>query len=418
MSAPWFQRRLPPVAAPMAVADLAYGFAGLWKDRAYRRQRVAELKPYLGVDHVWGLSSGKAALAVSLAALAGLSGRRRVIIPAYSCFTVPAALIHNTIELVVVDIDPETLDFDYAALEDAIDDQTLCVIPTHLFGLPADMDRVTALCRRWGTFVIEDAAQAMGGTYRGRRLGTLGDVGVFSFARGKHITCGSGGMMVTNSPEIARAIEAIYAGVEQGGLTASLRNWLVVATLFIFGGPRLYGVPASLPFLGLGETRFVSDFPIRRLDGMCAGLLWDWQARLEQGNLARIASATDLMARLGPATVIQSRWADPTVYLRLPLVLESPALKQELCARADDLGLGISPMYPSAIPAIPELRGRVGGVDCPHAAWVADRLVTLPVHPFVTERDRERLGRLVGDVVGGRAAPVQDLMPLPDEVSV
>ena len=76
-------------------------------------------------------------------------------------------------------------------------DETLCVLAIHLFGIPANLDRIKKLCRKKDIFIVEDAAQAMGGEYKGGMLGTIGDVGFYSLGRGKNITCGSGGIIVT-----------------------------------------------------------------------------------------------------------------------------------------------------------------------------------------------------------------------------
>src|SRR5207245_5662503 len=89
-------------------------------------------------------------------------------------------------------------------------DDTLCVVPTHLLGLPSDVERVKDLCEGKGTFVVEDAAQAMGLKHGDHLAGSLGDVSFFSLGRGKNITCGSGGIILTNSDSIAKSIQNEY----------------------------------------------------------------------------------------------------------------------------------------------------------------------------------------------------------------
>jgi dTDP-4-amino-4,6-dideoxygalactose transaminase len=121
------------------------------------------------------------------------------VIPAYTCFSVPAAVLKAGLRPVLCDINPSTFDFDHALLERTLNGNTLCVVAHHLFGIPSNIERVRALSRARGIFVVEDAAQAMGVESHGRSLGTLGDVGLFSLGRGKAITCGSGGIIVTNS---------------------------------------------------------------------------------------------------------------------------------------------------------------------------------------------------------------------------
>jgi dTDP-4-amino-4,6-dideoxygalactose transaminase len=393
-------RTLPPTAASLGIRDLASGAAGWVAGSRYLERLKAEIAESFGVRHVWLVSSGKAALALILASLTSLSTRRRVVIPAYTCFSVPAAVVKAGLDVALCDVDPATLDFD-RGLDRAVDERTLGVVVTHLFGLPSDVDRARALARERGAYVVEDAAQAMGGTRKGRRLGTLGDAAFFSMGRGKNITSGSGGVILTDSDEIAGAVEAGYRRLKAEAPARVMKNFLGVGAMSVLLHPRLYGLPASIPALGLGNTVFPKEIPIHRLDGVRAGLLARWHERLERSNRARVAHANDYLARLTPrAAVIRSQVGDETVYLRLPLLLRDSRAKRELCAASDREGLGVSPMYPSAVQDIPELAGVVGNVECPGARLVAERLVTLPVHPFVRPKDRETIAHLVNVLHG------------------
>src|SRR6185436_2116963 len=114
------------------------------------------------------LSSGRAAFSVSLRALGRLApSRRNVIIPAYTSYSVPAAVVNSGFGLVLCDVDPVTLDFKLEDLEALVDEDTLAVTPNHLFGFPSDMDAITAIAKRGGAYVLEDTAQALGGRLRG-----------------------------------------------------------------------------------------------------------------------------------------------------------------------------------------------------------------------------------------------------------
>jgi dTDP-4-amino-4,6-dideoxygalactose transaminase len=111
---------------------------------------------------------------------------------------------------VFVDVDPRTLTMDPGALEAAITPRTKAVIPVHLYGRPADMDPIVAIARHHGLVVIEDAAQAHGADYKGRRVGTLGDMACFSFYPGKNLGAyGEGGLVVSDSPEYTRTLRML-----------------------------------------------------------------------------------------------------------------------------------------------------------------------------------------------------------------
>ena len=98
-------------------------------------KRESEIREYFGSESVFLVSSGKAALVLILHALSSLRSRRKVLIPAYTCYSVPSAIVRSGLEIVLCDVNPDTLDFNYDRLEFLADEETLCVIPTHLFGI-------------------------------------------------------------------------------------------------------------------------------------------------------------------------------------------------------------------------------------------------------------------------------------------
>ncbi len=388
------QRTLPPAAAPIEVADLLRAVIRLPVARRWLDRLIGELQGYYGTSHIFVTSSGKAALSLILRSLRAISPRRKVVIPAYTCFSVPSAIEKCGLDIVLCDVDPTTLDFEFSHLEQLLDDHTLCVVPTHLFGIPSDLDRVIGLARQVGAFVVEDTAQAMGGTYKGRLLGTIGDAGFFSLGRGKNITCASGGIALTNCEAIASVLQRNFQDLPAepfGQVTRSLAN---LAAMWLFIRPSLYWLPSSLPFLHLGETFFHPDFPEWRLSPVRASLLSRWRQRLEWSNRIRYRIGQALSDRL--ALTLHSGSSEssvPPIHLRLPFLLETPEDKRELCRISRRQGLGISPMYPTAIDAIPALAGRFTRNRYPGATAVSDRLVTLPVHHLVKPKDLERIAQ-------------------------
>jgi len=178
----------------------AHGFDALRKGVYRVREFEAALARKFDVPYAQAVSSGSAALRVALAAI-GIGRGDEVIIPAFTFVATAEAVIQSGADLVVVDID-ESLGMAPAALEAAITSRTRAVMPVHMMGAPADMDAIMGIARRHGLKVIEDAAQAVGGSYRGRPLGTIGDAGCYSFDAGKVIITGEGGMVVTREREI------------------------------------------------------------------------------------------------------------------------------------------------------------------------------------------------------------------------
>jgi perosamine synthetase len=396
------QRTLSPTAAPISFWDLIGAAASFWGGVKHRARLVQELKAKFSVREVFLMSSGKAALMVILKALAASSGRRRVIVPAYTCFSVPSAIVRAGLEVVLCDVEPETLDFNFAELEGLINEEVLCVVPTHLFGRPADVDRVKRLCKGKGIVVVEDAAQAMGGQSGGRLLGTLGDVAFFSLGRGKNLTCGTGGIILTRSLSIAEKINAEYATLPEAPRGEVVQNWLEMVMMRFFIHPLLYWLPAGLPFLRLGETTFYTDFPIFRMDEVRAHQLQGWEWRLDQANQGRAARASWLvdgldLHRKGITPITEKE----SIYLRLPVLLQDRQTKETVCRQSREVGAGLSPNYPATIQGIPELAVWLAGRKCAGAQEVVDRLVTLPTHQFVTEGDRLKISRILGNQRNG-----------------
>jgi perosamine synthetase len=384
------QRTIPPTAPPIKVNDLLHGAAGIFFGKGYASRLESEIKEHFDVRHVFFVSSGKAALALILVALKSLSDKTQVVIPAYTCFSVPSAIVKAGLEITLCDVDPVSFDFDYNSLGAVMTSKTLCVVPNHLFGIPSDMDRIIDLCKDRGAFVVEDAAQAMGGRYKEKMIGTIGDVGFFSLGRGKNITCGSGGVIVTNSDTIANAIAGGYAELREPGIATVLKNFFQLLFMSAFIRPSLYWFPAGLPFLGLGETIFHKDFPIQKLSKRKAGLLRHWWDRLTQYNQIRTEAATYLSDRLRVKTLCQG--AVP--YLRLPVLVESPEARSRVYSLSRKKGLGISTMYPTPINEIEEIKEAFNGKDFPSAKMIAERLLTIPTHHLVSEKDKESICEL------------------------
>ncbi|MFE3492211.1 DegT/DnrJ/EryC1/StrS family aminotransferase [Streptomyces sp. NPDC059175] len=175
-----------------------------------------------GFEHCVAVSNGTAALALALAAL-GVGPGDEVIVPALSFIATGLAPVHQMAVPVFADIDPVTFNIDPDDVERRITPRTKAIIPVHLHGAPADMDRITAIARRYDLAVIEDAAQAPGATHRGRPVGGIGEAGTFSLQVSKNIpTCGEGGLLVTRDADLAEAVrrgrqfgEVIEAGRER-----------------------------------------------------------------------------------------------------------------------------------------------------------------------------------------------------------
>ena len=163
---------------------------------------------YIGAEHAIGVSSGTSGLHLCVRA-AGIGAGDEVIVPSFAFIAVANAVRYERAIPVFVDIEPQTLNLDPSRIEAAITSRTKAILVFHTFGCPANLSEILAIARRHHLYVIEDACEAIGAEYDGRKVGVFGDAGVFAFYPNKQITTGEGGMIVTDNPGIASAVRAL-----------------------------------------------------------------------------------------------------------------------------------------------------------------------------------------------------------------
>jgi dTDP-4-amino-4,6-dideoxygalactose transaminase len=167
------------------------------------------------VKHAIAVSNGTDALTLGLSAL-GIGHGDEVITAANSFIATAEAIVHAGATPVFIDVDPRTYNIDVRQIEEHITARTKAVMPVHLFGQPADMDPILRLAHQRNLFVIEDSAQAHGARYKGKRTGSMGDIGCFSFYPGKNLgACGDAGAVVTNEVHLALELKKLR---DHGGI--------------------------------------------------------------------------------------------------------------------------------------------------------------------------------------------------------
>lgn len=185
-----------------------YGFDkqrhGIYKVSEFEK-KFAE---YSGARYALGVSSGTAALRIALAAL-GIRDGDEVIMPAFTFIATAEAIIESGATPVAAEID-RSLNIDPDDFESKITEKTKVVIPVHMLGVAAKMDRVMEIAKKYRIRVLEDAAQACGSNFRGKKVGTIGDIGIYSFDYVKTITTGEGGMLITNDEDLYLAASSFH----------------------------------------------------------------------------------------------------------------------------------------------------------------------------------------------------------------
>ncbi len=168
-----------------------------------------EFANYCGAKHCIGVASGTEALWLALLAL-GIKKEDEVITAANTFIATALAITMAGAKPVLVDIDPKTYNIDPNLIEEKITKKTKAIIPVHLYGQPAEMEKINKIAKKYGLFVLEDACQAHGAFYKGKRCGSLGNAAAFSFYPAKNLGAyGDGGAVVTNSTEVAEKIRML-----------------------------------------------------------------------------------------------------------------------------------------------------------------------------------------------------------------
>jgi hypothetical protein len=390
-----------PVSSPIVVAALMRAARSALLGGGDQRATLAqELCDRFGSRVAHLTDSGTSALVLALRATVGKGGT--VAFPSYSCIDLAAAALYAGVRVRLYDLDQETLSVDVDSLEDTLRRGVGAVVAVHLYGYATDVPGMTRLAANYGVPVIEDAAQAAGGSLNGRALGSFGPLTVLSFGRGKGITGGNGGALLATTDAWASRIASLA-----GPLSAPRRGWSDLAgaaAQWAIGRPSLYGIPASIPALHLGEMVY---HPAHEPTGLslAAATLVRSALRLEPAERERRrANATALMAVKAPPNVAPVRSIEGSApgYLRLAVRASD--------GRAPAPALGALRGYPRALYEQQELRPCLHADERaqPNGAQLRASLFTLPVHGLVSQRDRERLAEWLADGASSQRRAIRD----------
>lgn len=329
--------------------------------------------------------SGTSALSLALR----LAIRRRhgsIALPAYGCFDLATAAVGAGAKVVFYDINPRTLAPDLSSVERVVDSSVSAILVVHYFGIAVDVSAVRSHTSRHETVVIEDAAQAFGAGARGSEAGWSGDLGVFSFGRGKGVTGAGGGALVATSasPFVADVAACeLEANGRSGALIAAraLAQWWLAR-------PALYWLPASIPGLGLGETTYREPDLPQGMSAVSCAILSSTLGSFPEDVSIRRKNASAIAALLEESDVEVIRGVSPArnTYLRQPALVPATLGAQGAAQPRQ----GILPSYPIPLfllPALQGLRIQNGPREYPGARSLVSRVVTLPTHRFLTAPD-------------------------------
>ena len=404
-------RALPPAGTPIGSGDLARWLRAALAPSPDRAREAAEalearVTERFGVRSAFLVGSGRTGLSLLVEEMARLRpGRFEVAVPGYTCYSVAAAIVRAGLRVRPLDQDPATLDVSDAALSalssDPAHERVLAMVAGNLFGLPSNLPGLERFARDRGIFLVDDAAQAMGANVGGRAVGSFGDAGVFSLDKGKNITSLRGGILLTSREDLAGPLERRIGALP---FPPARDRALDVAKLTGFALLQ-HPVPFSLVrrVLNLGVTVYDPEFPRLRYPERLAPLALALLERLDDLNGARVQRARSIRERLrhlegeGGLLFPASPPDAEGVALRLPLLLPDRARRDAALEALDRAGLGASASYPRALEDVEGVQPHLapGVARTPGSADIAARILTLPTHAAVTDRDVDRMGTLI-----------------------
>jgi len=341
-------------AAKEAVCDVLE--SGMLADGEVVREFEDEFAEYVGVDHAVATSSGTTALHAMLEA-AGIGEGDVVLTTPFSFISSANAIKHAGSEVAFADVRRDTFNLDPDAVRDVLAerDDVTALMPVHLYGLPADMDAFRSIAREYDLQLFEDAAQAHGAEYDGGMVGSLGDAGAFSFYPTKNMTTGEGGMITTDDDEIAERVRRLvdhgrsgrYEHVEVG------YNYRMTNMQAAIGREQLERLPE-----------------------------WIRIRRRNAEVLTETLSTTDVLTPLTPDDLTHA-------YHQYTVRTDD---RQSVTDRLSNNGIGYGIYYPVTIPEQPAYN-HPGKYE--QAQSLSQSVLSLPVHPGVTESDSQTIGEVV-----------------------
>lgn len=357
--------------------------SGAYINGPYTKKLEERLCKYLNVKHAIGVANGTDALVIVLKAL-GIKEGDEVITTPFTFFATAEAISVVGAKPVFVDVKLDDFNIDPEKIEAAVTEKTKAIMPVHIFGTSAEMDRINEIAKKHNLYVIEDACQAIGAEYKGKMIGGIGDIACFSFFPTKNLgTYGDGGLITTNSDELAaicRAIKAHGSG-ENGEKAFNLLNNIQEEVKEDKNADDTVYNPKKYYNYLIGHNS--------RLDELHAGILNVKLDYLDEWNNKRIINAEyfDKGLKDSEFKLMNLDKSNKNVYHMYILQSEN---RDEVTKKLSENGIGYGVYYPVPLhlqKVYTDLGYKEG--DLPNAEYLSKRTFAVPVDPELAEEEKE-----------------------------
>lgn len=393
-------RYLAPVGTPISLSDLKNWLSNLVLQHDIHEEFGNSICSKYHVKNCFFVSSGRAALYLLLKTFYGMAGgiRNEVIITSYNSCSVLSSITKAGLKIRICDIDANTLDYDYRKLSGIDFTKVLCIVTSNLYGFPNDLTKLSQIAKANGVFLIDDAAQCMGGQIDGKYSGTFGDAGIYSLGKGKNITSVEGGIIVTNSDDIALSIGPQITSLPKMSMLQGISCALQLLMYSAFLHPNLCMIPANIS--SLSAEHYIPEFPVNSYSKLLGSIGLHLFQKIGMIENARIKNSGYYREHLKYKTELNLiKYSDGVrpVFLRFPLLIKNSAVRNRIVRDLNKEGIWTTKAYPLSVMDIQEIEGvRIGSdSDAEAGRMVAEQLVTLPTHPYVTGNDLKKIIEII-----------------------
>lgn len=338
-----------------------------------------EFANYVGVKHAISVGNGTDALVLALKAM-GIGKGDEVITTPFTFFATAEAISAVGATPIFVDVEKETFNIDVTKIKEKINSNTKAIMPVHIFGQSADMDEINEIAKKHNLLVIEDACQAIGGKYKGRKIGSLGDVACFSFFPTKNLGCaGDGGMIVTDNDEIATIARALrtHGSGENGQKAYNLLNNIEEEVQTVEGANDTVYNPLKYYNYLIGYNT--------RLDAIQAAILAVKIKEIDNWNAKRREIVSIYNEALQNNDLVTPVAKDYNEHVYHMYILQSEN-REEIIAKLKEAGIATGVYYPVPLhlqKVYKDLGYKEG--DMPVAEYLSHRTFAIPVYPELTK---------------------------------
>lgn len=342
-----------------------------------------EFADFVGVKHAISVGNGTDALVLALKSM-GIGEGDEVITTPFTFFATAEAISAVGATPVFVDVNKETFNIDVTKIEEKITSKTKAIMPVHIFGQSADMDEINEIAKKHNLYVIEDACQAVGGKYKGRKIGTLGDVACFSFFPTKNLGCaGDGGMIVTNDDKIATIARALrtHGSGENGQKAYNLLNNIEEEVKTAEGANDTVYNP-------LKYYNYLIGFNTR-LDAIQASILSVKLKEIDSWNAKRREIVELYDEALQNSDLVTPVAKDYNEHVYHMYILQSEN-REEVLTKLKEAGIATGVYYPVPLhlqKVYKDLGYKEG--DMPVSEYLSHRTFAIPVYPELTKEQVE-----------------------------